>query len=88
MATVASWTEQWQHFVSEAAEQFWGERSQRTGEPVSAQTVSQLTRALERLVEQFHHAPLGDHWRSLVLDGVSLKVRRPAGRTRLQLLVA
>lgn len=57
-------------------------------EPVSAQTVSQLTRALDRLVRQFHQAPLGDDWRYLFLDGVSLRVRRPAGRQRVQLLVA
>ena len=190
MATVAPWTEQWQHFVSEAAEQFWGDLYQRTcgawqrfleavsrqeqerylglaayeraaerqdyrngcyerdfvtrfgtlrlriartrsraflppgverfqrraaevavlireaflrglstrqvgrvvalltDEPVSAQTVSRLTRDLDRLVRQFHQAPLGDGWRYLFLDGVSLRVRRPAGRKRLQLLVA
>jgi putative transposase len=190
MARVAPWTEQWQHFVSEAAEEFWGDLYQRTRgawqrflealsrqeqerylglaayaraagrqdyrngfyerdfvtrfgtlrlriartrtraflppglerfqrrapevallireaflrglstrqvgrvvallteEPVSAATVSRLTRALERLVRQFHQAPLGDQWRYLFLDGVSLRVRRPAGRQRLQLLVA
>jgi transposase-like protein len=59
-----------------------------TDEPVSAQTVSQLTRDLDRLVHRFHAAPLGDPWRYLFLDGVSLRVRRPAGRKRLQLLVA
>jgi putative transposase len=59
-----------------------------TEEPVSAQTVSQLTRDLDRLVRQFHQAPLGDDWRYLFLDGVSLRVRRPAGRQRVQLLVA
>lgn len=59
-----------------------------TEEPVSAQTVSTLTRALDRLVRQVHQAPLGDDWRYLFLDGVSLRVRRPAGRQRVQLLVA
>jgi len=59
-----------------------------TEEPVSAQTVSTLTRALDRVVQQFHQAPLGDTWRYLFLDGVSLRVRRPAGRKRLQVLVA
>jgi len=190
MATVAPWTEQWQHFVSEAAEQFWGDLYQRTrgawqrfleaisrreqerylglaayeraaarpdyrngfywrdfvtrfgtlrlriartrtraflppglerfqrrapevallireaflrglstrqvgrvvalltDEPVSAATVSALTRTLDGLVRRFHEAPLGDGWRYLILDGVSLRVRRPAGRKRLQLLVA
>lgn len=30
-----------------------------TGEPVSAQTVSKLTRVLDQAVEEFHHRPLG-----------------------------
>lgn len=59
-----------------------------TEEPVSAQTVSQLTRDLDRAVRQFHQAPLGDAWRYLFLDGISLRVRRPSGRQRVQLLVA
>jgi len=59
-----------------------------TGEPVSAQTVSRLTRSLDRLVLKFHHARLDDDWAYLFLDGVSLKVRRPSGRKTLQMLVA
>jgi len=59
-----------------------------TGEPVSAQTVSKLTRELDAAVEQFHRAPLKDEWVYLFLDGVSLRVRRPAGRQRVQMLVA
>lgn len=59
-----------------------------TEEPVSAQTVSRLTRDLDRAVAQFHQAPLTDDWRYLFLDGVSLRVRRPGGRKRVQLLVA
>jgi putative transposase len=59
-----------------------------TEEPVSAQTVSRLTRELDQAVTQFHQAPLTDGWRYLFLDGVSLRVRRPAGRKRVQLLVA
>lgn len=59
-----------------------------TEEPVSAQTVSRLTRDLDRAVAQFHTAPLGDTWQYLFLDGVSLRVRRPSGRQRVQLLVA
>ncbi|HXG34417.1 MAG TPA: transposase, partial [Bryobacteraceae bacterium] len=54
-----------------------------TGEPVSAQTVSKLTRELDQAVRKFHQAPL-----NLFLDGVSLRVRRPAGRKRVQRLVA
>lgn len=59
-----------------------------TEEAVSAQTVSRLTRDLDRAVAQFHQAPVTDDWRYLFLDGVSLRVRRPSGRKRVQLLVA
>jgi transposase-like protein len=59
-----------------------------TEEPVSAQTVSAVTRDLDQAVAQFHRAPLGDTWRYLFFDGVSLRVRRPSGRKRVQLLVA
>lgn len=59
-----------------------------TEEAVSAQTVSRLTRDLDHAVAQFHQVPLRDDWRYLFLDGVSLRVRRPAGRKRVQLLVA
>jgi putative transposase len=59
-----------------------------TGEPVSAQTVSKLTRVLDQAVEGFHHRPLGDDWAYLFLDGVWLKVRRACGPQRVLLLVA
>jgi putative transposase len=59
-----------------------------TGEQVSAQTVSNLTRDLDAAVRQFHQAPLKDEWAYLFLDGVALKVRRPAGRQHVQMLVA
>jgi putative transposase len=59
-----------------------------TGEVVSAQTVSRLIRDLDDAVRQFHLAPLRDEWAYLFLDGVSLRVRRPAGRKRVQMLVA
>ena len=55
-----------------------------TDEPVRAQTVSRVTRELDQAVAQFHQAPLMDAWRYLFLDGVSLRVRRPAGRKRVQ----
>jgi putative transposase len=57
-------------------------------ERVSAQTVSRLTRSLDGLVKKFREAPLKDEWAYLFLDGVSLRVRRPAGRKRVQMLVA
>ena len=59
-----------------------------TEESVSAQTVSQLTRVLDEEVKQFHHAPLGDGWCYLLLDGVWLKVRRAFGPQKVLLLVA
>ncbi len=59
-----------------------------TGETVSAQTVSKLTRDLDEGVRQFHQAQLSDDYVYLFLDGVSLRVRRPAGRKRVQMLVA
>jgi putative transposase len=59
-----------------------------TGETVSAQTVSNLTRDLDHAVREFHQAKLNDEWAYLFLDGVNLKVRRPAGRQCVQMLVA
>jgi putative transposase len=59
-----------------------------TGEVVSPQTVSRLTRELDEAVRQFHQARLEDEWAYLFLDGVSLRVRRPCGRQRVQMLVA
>jgi putative transposase len=59
-----------------------------TGEAVSAQTVSKLTRDLDGAVRKFHQMPLADEWAYLFLDGVSLRVRRPAGRKRVHMLVA
>jgi len=58
-----------------------------TGEPVSAQTVSKLVTELDQAVEQFHAAALRDEWAYLFLDGVSLRMRRPAGRKRVHMLV-
>lgn len=59
-----------------------------TGEPVSAQTVSRLTRVLDQAVAAFHQQRLGDDWAYLFLDGVWLKVRRSFGPQRVLLLVA
>jgi len=59
-----------------------------TGETVSAQTVSKLTRDLDEAVRQFHQAGLHDDYVYLFLDGVSLRVRRPTGRKQVQMLVA
>jgi putative transposase len=59
-----------------------------TQEVVSPQTVSRITQGLDGAVRQFHQARLDDDWTYLFLDGVSLRVRRPAGRKRVQMLVA
>lgn len=59
-----------------------------TGEVVSAQTVSKITQSLDKMVETFHQARLSDDWVYLFLDGISLRVRRPSGRKRVQMLVA
>ncbi len=59
-----------------------------TGETVSPQTVSRITRSLDALVRQFHRARLRDDYGYLFLDGVSLRMRRPAGRKRVHMLVA
>ena len=59
-----------------------------TGEVVSAQTVSKISRSLDGMVKAFHQARLSDDWVYLFLDGVSLRVRRPGGRKRVQMLVA
>jgi transposase-like protein len=59
-----------------------------TGETVSPQTVSRITRSLDEMVRQFHQARLNDDYAYLFLDGVSLRMRRPAGRKRVHMLVA
>jgi transposase-like protein len=59
-----------------------------TGEPVSATTVSKLSKSLDGVVGRFKQARLKDEWVYLFLDGVSLRVRREAGRKRVQMLVA
>ena len=57
-------------------------------EPVSAQTVSKLTRVLDAQVKAFQEAELGDDWAYLFLDGVWIKLRRSFGPQRVLLLVA
>ena len=63
-------------------------RSIVSDEAVSAQTVSKLTRQLDRQVKAFQQAALGDEWVYLFLDGVWMKVRRATGPQRVLLLVA
>jgi len=58
-----------------------------TGELVSAQRVSKLTRQLDEDVA-FHLAAWPDVWAYLFLNSVSRLARRPVGRKRMQMLVA
>ena len=54
---------------------------------MSAQTLSRLIRDLDEAVCEFHRAPLVDEWVYLFLDRASLRVQRPTGRKRVQMLV-
>lgn len=54
----------------------------------SAQTVSRLTRALDRAVRRFHWRRLDDHVAYLLLDGVTMKVKHPAGVAKKLVLAA
>ncbi len=42
---------------------------------VSASTVSAVAKALDASVTSFHRRPVGDHYRYLILDGVSVRIR-------------
>jgi transposase-like protein len=58
------------------------------GEPVSATTVSRVSRSLDRAVEAFHRRPIRRRYRFLILDGVVLKRRTGAGSVKRVVLVA
>ena len=45
------------------------------GEAVSAATVSAVSKALDSSVNSFHRRRLGDNYRYLILDGVSVRIR-------------
>lgn len=55
------------------------------GEPVSAQTVSRVTRSLDGEVARFHASPVPDDVRYLLLDGVYLRVKTPLVKRKLVL---
>ena len=57
------------------------------GDSVSAQTVSNIIRELDRGVEQFHRRLLVDEYRFLYLDGLWITLRRPV-KVKKVLLVA
>ena len=58
----------------------------RSGEPADGLEVD--SQFWIKAVRQFHQARLSDDYAYLFLDGVSLRVRRPAGRKRVHMLVA
>jgi len=58
------------------------------GEPVSATTVSRVSRSLDRAVEAFHRRSIRRKYRFLILDGVVLKRRTGAGSVKRVVLVA
>lgn len=57
------------------------------GEAYSAQTISNITRELDRAVEQFHRRKLADECLYLFLDGVVLKVRDASGKVRRRVIL-
>ncbi|HEX2714860.1 MAG TPA: IS256 family transposase [Candidatus Acidoferrales bacterium] len=57
------------------------------GEAYSAQTVSRITRSLDRAVEAYHRRRLGDEYVYLFLDGIVLKVRDPGGTVRRRVVL-
>src|ERR687898_836034 len=58
------------------------------GRPVSPATVSAVARQLDAAVAAFHHRPLKDSYRVLVLDGVVLRRKTGAGALARPVLVA
>jgi putative transposase len=48
-------------------------------EPISAQTVSRISKSLDAEVRRFHERSLEDNYRYLFLDGITLKVKGTLG---------
>lgn len=58
------------------------------GDSPSATTVSRVAKELDERVQEFHHRPLEDRWRFLILDGVAIDVKGASGlRKRVVLVV-
>ncbi|MFB3880168.1 MAG: IS256 family transposase [Armatimonadota bacterium] len=58
------------------------------GDRPSATTVSRIAKTLSEQAKRFHHRPLHDRWRFLLLDGVTMSVKGARGlRKRLVLVV-
>lgn len=58
------------------------------GETISPSTVSRVAKTLDDAVAAFHHRPLEDRYRVLILDGVVLARKSGAGALRRPVLVA
>lgn len=58
------------------------------GDTVSASTVSRITQTLDQVVAAWHRRPLPDHYRYLLLDALTLRVKTPDGTRRRLILVA
>ena len=58
------------------------------GRAVSAATVSQVAKTLDAAVAAFHHRPLTNRYKALMLDGVVLARKTGAGALRRPVLVA
>jgi putative transposase len=58
------------------------------GEKVSASTVSAVAKALDQSVHQWHRRTLQDHYRYLILDGVSVRLRLVGAVRRRMVLCA
>lgn len=58
------------------------------GESPSPQTVSRVARSLDAEVQRFHRRPLSDHYRYLLLDGITLKVKGALGAKKRLVLCA
>lgn len=58
------------------------------GEPISASTVSNVARQLDKAVKAYQSRPLSDHYRFLFFDGVVLKRKTGMGSIKKVVLVA
>lgn len=58
------------------------------GEAISASTVSNILKALQREVAAFHSRKIEDHFVYLLLDGITLRVKRVQGVQKKLVLVA
>lgn len=55
---------------------------------ISASTVSNTTKAINRLVKQFHHRPILDEYQFLFLDGINISVRNGTKSVKKTILAA